>query len=165
MVAILFALTLSGCNQSSKPVHHHVAKTELIAKKKKASEKAKAKVKTEKKKKQEAKAKADKQKQARLAAQQAAVNQQVQQQAQQNQQQAQQPQRAQTQQPNSQNNANAPQPPAGVDPSKWAEHDAYTSNGVLMRQWNDTGKYEGDPDVQYQTIKGQEAFNKAHGLD
>lgn len=81
-VATLTVLSLAGCSKSSKPVHHHATKTELVAKKKakkEAAEKAKKKKQAEKKKKAEQKAKLAKQKQAKLAAQKAAANQQAQQ--------------------------------------------------------------------------------------
>lgn len=64
---------------------------------------------------------------------------------------------SESQQSQSQDN-DTPAPPEGVDPNKWAEHDAYTSDGHLMRQWNDAGKYEGDPDAQYHTQMGQNGY-------
>lgn len=46
------------------------------------------------------------------------------------------------------------QRPADV-PANFKEYTSYTTDGHKMTQWNDAGHYEGDPDVQYQTIKAQ----------
>lgn len=35
------------------------------------------------------------------------------------------------------------------------EYTSYTTDGHKMTQWNDAGSYEGDPDVQYDTIRKQ----------
>lgn len=40
-------------------------------------------------------------------------------------------------------------------PDNFKEYVSYTTDGHRMTQWNDAGQYEGDPDVQYQTIKAQ----------
>lgn len=40
-------------------------------------------------------------------------------------------------------------------PANFKEYVSYTTDGHRMTQWNDAGQYEGDPDVQYQTIKAQ----------
>lgn len=163
VLTLLASLLTVSCSQTQPIHHHHKTKTALVQKKKK-EQKEKQKIKlakrkaAEKKRQQEQAKKAAQQKAQQAAAQQQQAQQAAQQQAanQQTQQQA----NTQTQQAN-----DAPQPPEGVDPSKWAEHDAYTSDGHLMRQWNDSGQYEGDPDYQYQSALKQEEWARAHGLD
>lgn len=52
------------------------------------------------------------------------------------------------------NDSGQDQRPAGT-PANFKEYVSYTTDGHRMTQWNDAGQYEGDPDVQYQTIKAQ----------
>lgn len=52
------------------------------------------------------------------------------------------------------NDSGQDQRPADV-PANFKEYVSYTTDGHRMTQWNDAGQYEGDPDVQYQTIKAQ----------
>ena len=56
--------------------------------------------------------------------------------------------------PASGNDSGQDQRPADV-PANFKEYVSYTTDGHRMTQWNDAGQYEGDPDVQYQTIKAQ----------
>lgn len=51
-------------------------------------------------------------------------------------------------------NQNQDNRPEGT-PANFKEYVSYTTDGHRMTQWNDAGRYEGDPDVQYQTIKSQ----------
>lgn len=51
-------------------------------------------------------------------------------------------------------NQNQDKRPEGT-PANFKEYVSYTTDGHRMTQWNDAGRYEGDPDVQYQTIKSQ----------
>lgn len=56
---------------------------------------------------------------------------------------------------NSQNNNTSQDNRPSDVPANFKEYTSYTTDGHKMTQWNDAGSYEGDPDVQYDTIRRQ----------